>query len=144
MPDLEDLFADIDIPFNCEFLVAYAEGDLVTLTEVYRMRSDHPLQTYRFGNWTSHGGLTWPSVSFSQRRNNLQGIKLKVGHLEVRFSYAVLTKGLFSLFSAPTGKHCQLTEMQTVNIVFRRPSKIYVASVVTCLVSVGEKKCFNA
>jgi hypothetical protein len=83
LPNLEDLFTDIDIPFNCEFLVAHGDGDLITLTEVYRMSSDLPLQTYHFGNWTPHGGLTWPSVGFSQRRNNLQGMKLKVGYMEV-------------------------------------------------------------
>jgi hypothetical protein len=83
LPNLDELFTDVDIPFNCEFLVAYPEGDFVTLTEVYRMSSDHLLQKYRFGNWTPHGGLTWPLVSLSQRRNNLRGIKLKAGYVEV-------------------------------------------------------------
>jgi hypothetical protein len=83
LPNLDELFTDIDIPFNCELLVAYPEGDLVTLTEVYRTSSDQPLQKYRFGNWTAHGGLTWPLVSLSQRRNNLQGTKLKIGYIEV-------------------------------------------------------------
>jgi hypothetical protein len=85
LPNLDELFTDVDIPFNCEFLVAYPEGDLVNLTEVYRLSADHPLQQYRFGNWTPHGGLTWPLVGLSQRRNNLQRIKLKVGYVEVRF-----------------------------------------------------------
>jgi hypothetical protein len=77
---LEDFFIDINIPFDCEFLVAQTEGDHVfVLTEVYRVSPSLPLQTYRFGNWTPGGGLTWPSRGFYQRRNNLQGITLKTG-----------------------------------------------------------------
>jgi hypothetical protein len=85
LPNLDELFTDVDIPFNCEFLVAYPEGDLITLTEVYRMSADHPLQKYRFGNWTPHGGLASPLVSLYRRRDNLQKIKLKAGYIEVRF-----------------------------------------------------------
>jgi hypothetical protein len=76
---LEEFFADINIPFDCEFLVAQPEGDnAVGLTEVYRVGPTLPLQTYRFGNWTPGGGLTWPSKSFLHRRNNLQGLDLDV------------------------------------------------------------------
>jgi hypothetical protein len=76
---LEEFFTDINIPFDCEFLVAQPEdGDVVTLTEVYRVSPTLPLQTYRFGNWTPGGGLTWSSQGFYQRRNSLQGIGLHV------------------------------------------------------------------
>jgi hypothetical protein len=83
---LEELFMGIDVPFDCEFLIANHEVDsVITLTEVYRISSDLPLVTYHFGNWTSKGGLTWPNVGFYQRRNNLQGLKLKTGYIEVCF-----------------------------------------------------------
>ncbi|PNF32646.1 hypothetical protein B7P43_G15054 [Cryptotermes secundus] len=71
---LEEFFTDINIPFDCEFLVAQSQnGDVIALTEVYRVSPTLPLQTYRFGNWSPGGGLTWPSQGFYQRRNNLQG-----------------------------------------------------------------------
>jgi hypothetical protein len=71
---LEQFFTDINIPFDCEFLVAQPQRDHVfVLTEVYRVSPTFPLQTYRFGNWTAGGGLTWPSQGLYRRRNNLQG-----------------------------------------------------------------------
>jgi hypothetical protein len=37
---IEELFTDMNIPFDCEFLVAQEEGDnTVVLTEVYRVSS---------------------------------------------------------------------------------------------------------
>jgi hypothetical protein len=81
---LEEFFADINIPFDCEFLVAQPEGDnAVGLTEVYRVGPTLTLQTYCFGNWTPGGGLTWPSLKLYQRRNNLQGLVLKIGAASV-------------------------------------------------------------
>jgi hypothetical protein len=71
---LEDFFTDINIPFDCEFLVAQSErGDVIALTEVYRVNPTLPLQTYRFGSWSPGGGLTWSSQGLYRRRNNLQG-----------------------------------------------------------------------
>jgi hypothetical protein len=76
---LEEFFIDINIPFDCEFLVAQPESDnVVGLTEVYRVSPTLPLQTYRFGNWTPGGGLAWPSNGFYFRRKNLQGLNLGV------------------------------------------------------------------
>ena len=76
---LEHFFTDINIPFDCQFLVAQPQSDhVVVLTEVYRVSPTLPLQTYRFGNWTAGGGLTWPSEGLYRRRNNLQGIVLRV------------------------------------------------------------------
>jgi hypothetical protein len=80
---LEEFFTDINIPFDCEFLVAQPEDDqVVGLTEVYRVSPTLPLQTYRFGNWTPGGGLAWPSLKRYQRRNHLHGIVLKTGALK--------------------------------------------------------------
>jgi hypothetical protein len=72
---LEQFFTDINIPFDCQFLVAQPQSDhFVVLTEVYRVRPTLPLQTYRFGKWTAGGGMTWPSQGFYTRRNNLKGL----------------------------------------------------------------------
>jgi hypothetical protein len=81
---LEEFFTDINIPFDCEFLVAQPEADhVVGLTEVYRVSPLLPLQTYRFGNWTPGGGLTWPSMGFLHRRRNLQGCAIRATYNKV-------------------------------------------------------------
>jgi hypothetical protein len=84
---LDEYFVGIHIPFDCEFLVVRQAADkAVVLTEHYRVKPSHPLQTYPFGSWTSHGGLSCPNVSFYQRRDNLQGLVLKTAFLKVRMS----------------------------------------------------------
>jgi hypothetical protein len=54
------------------------------LTEVYRVSPTLPLQTYRFGNWTAGGGLTWPLQGFYMRRRNLKGLTIHVTKLNVK------------------------------------------------------------
>jgi hypothetical protein len=72
------MFANIDIPFDCEFLVAQQEDDhTVVLAEVYRINASFPIHIHHFGIWTSISGATLSTVSFYQRRNNLQGLLLK-------------------------------------------------------------------
>jgi hypothetical protein len=74
---LQEFFANVNIPFNCEFLVAQKEeDDVVVLTEVYRVSPSLPLQTYRFCNWSANSGLTCSSVGLYQRRGNLEGLVL--------------------------------------------------------------------
>ena len=81
---LEQFFTDINIPFDCQFLVAQPQSDhVVVLTEVYRVSPTLPLQTYRFGNWTADGGLTWPSEGLYKRRDNLQGHIIRTAHVKV-------------------------------------------------------------
>jgi hypothetical protein len=81
---LEQFFTDINIPFDCQFLVAQPQSDhFVVLTEVYRVSPTLPLQTYRFGNWTARGGLTWPSQGLYMRRNNLEGHIIQAAHQNV-------------------------------------------------------------
>jgi hypothetical protein len=88
---LEQFFTDINIPFDCQFLVAQPQSDhVVVLTEVYRFSLTLPLQTYRFGNWTAGCGLTSPSQGFYVRRNSLQGFELKSGVPQVQFRYITL------------------------------------------------------
>jgi hypothetical protein len=82
---LEQFFTDINIPFDCQFLVAQPQSDhVVLLTEVYRVSPTLPLQTYRFGNWTAGGGHTWPSQDFYTRRKNLNGLTTQATRLNVR------------------------------------------------------------
>jgi hypothetical protein len=81
---LEQFFTDINIPFDCQFLVAQPQCDhVVVLTEVYRVNPTLPLQTYRFGNWTAGGGLTWPSQGLYRRRNNLHCHIIHATHINV-------------------------------------------------------------
>jgi hypothetical protein len=82
---LEQFFTDINIPFDCQFLVAQPQSDhVVLLTEVFRVSPTLPLQTYRFGNWTAGGGLTWPSQNIYMRRKNLKGLTIQATRLNVR------------------------------------------------------------
>ena len=80
---MEEIFADIDIPFDCEFLVTQLKGDSVEILEVYRVKAKLPLQIYRFGNWSPEGGLDLSVASFYDRRNNLQGVDLLTGARKV-------------------------------------------------------------
>jgi hypothetical protein len=82
---LDAFLADTYIPFNCEFLVAQKERDnVVVLTEVYRVKTSLPLQTYRFGHWTAHGGLICAPMGLYQRRNRLNGAVLNAAVKKVR------------------------------------------------------------
>lgn len=68
----------MNIPFDCEFLVAQEEGDnTVILTEVYRVSSSHPLQTFHFGKWIQRTVPKWPTNGLYRRRNNLQELAIK-------------------------------------------------------------------
>ncbi|KAJ9587754.1 hypothetical protein L9F63_018826 [Diploptera punctata] len=76
---LDVLFAGIDIPFNCEFVVAQPQNDFVLLSEIYRVSSSQSLQFNRFGNWSQSLGLSVPSCGLYARRGNLNGYTLKTG-----------------------------------------------------------------
>jgi hypothetical protein len=87
---LDTFLADTYIPFNCEFLVAQKQRDhVVVLTEVHRVKASLPLQTYRFGHWTAHGGLICAPVGLYQRRNSLTGAVLKTAVKNVRWSVII-------------------------------------------------------
>jgi hypothetical protein len=83
---VKELFTGIEIPFNSEFLIARPEGsDVMNLIEVYRTSAAQRLETCFFGNWTSHSYLTGHVIGRCKSRNNLQGLKLKTGYIEVCF-----------------------------------------------------------
>ncbi|KAJ4434324.1 hypothetical protein ANN_22881 [Periplaneta americana] len=69
------MFEDVNIPFDCEFLVAEFNGAKnVILTELYRISPSFTLQRNRYGKWTPHGGLVLANDVLYRRRNNLQGL----------------------------------------------------------------------
>jgi hypothetical protein len=82
MTSLEEFFVDIDIPLDCEFLVAQRSGRAeeecdVSLTEVYNLQPSRQVQTNFVAKWSSKDGLKWSEVSFFERRGDLRGISLK-------------------------------------------------------------------
>ena len=79
----EKFFADVNIPFDCEFIVVQQMDGHTMLTELYRVSPTYPLQTYLFGNWTAERGLSVPIAGFYKRRNNLQGLVMKTGTVQV-------------------------------------------------------------
>jgi hypothetical protein len=104
---LEQFFTDINIPFDCQFLVAQPQSDhVVVLTEVYRVSPTLPLQTYRFCNWTAGGGLTWPSEGLYRRRNNIQGHINRAAHVNV-------SQNFFN-FQLPEGCPCAGTQSRRI------------------------------
>lgn len=81
---VDNFLNGIDIPFDCEFLVAeYSEDHRVELTEVFRVEAISPLSTDPYGNWTQNGGLNITTLKLYARRDNLQGIVIKVSTLPV-------------------------------------------------------------
>jgi hypothetical protein len=80
---VNDFFADVHIPLDCEFLVAQRsngteDGDVkFSLTEVYRVHPTRPLQAHRVANWSSASGFTWSTIPACHRRRDFQGIVLK-------------------------------------------------------------------
>jgi len=82
---LEHFFTDINILFDCQFLVAQPQSDhVVVLTEVYRVSPTLRLQTYSFGNWTAGSSLTWPREGLYMRRKNLKGLTIQATRINVR------------------------------------------------------------
>ncbi|XP_069691357.1 probable glutamate receptor [Periplaneta americana] len=88
--NLEMKFSGLDVPFDCEFLVGRPTGvdDLVVITEVFRVRSDQPLQIRYFGTWSPTRGLQAPVVGLYRRRSSLEGIVLRTavmnqGHVRI-------------------------------------------------------------
>lgn len=71
--NIGSFFADMNVPFNCEFLVARVTTSSVTLYEVYRVAEGRPLNNIYFGRWTPLSGLVSVQESIYRRRGDLQG-----------------------------------------------------------------------
>lgn len=90
--NLKDVLGDVNIPPDCEFLVAQKSGEAVELVEVYRVHATFSLQVHRVGNWSHDKGLQWMGTSLQKRRQNLHGLTLRTLVSEVRL--AILRKQL--------------------------------------------------
>ncbi|PSN34367.1 Ionotropic receptor 141 [Blattella germanica] len=76
---IEDYFKDVDIPFDCLFLVAEEHGNnSVRITEVYRIYPSLPLSFNTFCTWKNGEGLSCSKYSMMMRRNTLQGLDMKI------------------------------------------------------------------
>nr|CAD7576984.1 unnamed protein product [Timema californicum] len=81
---LDELFRDLPLPFNYEFLVASpSPGDLVVLKEVYRVEHSLPLTVSSFGSWGRGVGFLGPKNSLYERRNDFQGLLFRTANLNV-------------------------------------------------------------
>jgi hypothetical protein len=81
---IEDVFREINIPVDCEFLVAQHRGRLVQISEVYRVHATFPLEIHVVGNWSLADGLHWTNRHILQRRGNLRGLLLAASFVRVR------------------------------------------------------------
>lgn len=81
---IEDVFREINIPVDCEFLVAQDRGGVLQFSEVYRVHATFPLEIHDVGNWSLAGGLHWTNRHILQRRGNLRGMLLAASFVRVR------------------------------------------------------------
>jgi hypothetical protein len=86
--NLDNFFADIYVPFNCEFLVARLTKNSVALFDVYRVALGKPLNDIYFGRWTLISGLVIDKASIYLRRSDLQGTLIQAVTADVSQSCA--------------------------------------------------------
>jgi hypothetical protein len=80
---MEDFFRGMYIPLDCEFLIAHLPHSDVIISEVYHLDRHLPLYRNYFGTWRQNLGVTLTNISFLERRNDLQGIVMKVASMTV-------------------------------------------------------------
>lgn len=83
---LDDIFSDVNIPFNSEFLVVQGsreDKETLSVTEVYRVAGHLPLQKVVWGSWSPKHRLSGPERSLNIRRDNLQGLVLRAATVHV-------------------------------------------------------------
>jgi hypothetical protein len=81
---MEEILGEVNIPPDCEFLVAQIRIEKVQLMEAYRVHALYPLEIHKMGNWTSAKGLEWIDTPMCKRRNNLHGLALRATVSDVR------------------------------------------------------------
>ncbi|KAJ4445619.1 hypothetical protein ANN_12301 [Periplaneta americana] len=75
----EQFFKDVDIPFDCLFIVARSSGHVaINLTEVYRVDASLPITESPYCTWTARKGLSCPEANFFRRRSTLRDLSLRV------------------------------------------------------------------
>ena len=107
----EEFFKDLNIPYNCEFLVSTSDGSRIILTEVYRITRSLPLIFKHFGNWTEAEGLTTTSRSFYDRRNNLEGPVITAGYTYVSYHHRPASSSSESFFIGHSGERTGRSEI---------------------------------
>jgi hypothetical protein len=81
--NINSFFTDINVPFNCEFLVARPTAASVSLSEVYRVADGMPLNNIYFGRWSFISGLVNVEASIYKRRGDLQGTVINAVTVDV-------------------------------------------------------------
>ncbi|KAJ9583198.1 hypothetical protein L9F63_022469 [Diploptera punctata] len=95
--DLETTFSNINIPFDCEFLIAQETEHDIMLLEIYRASASVELKVEKFGVWNSISGLTAPTGSLSLRRTDLQGITIRAAVLDGKTEYFIPPDGHYGM-----------------------------------------------
>jgi hypothetical protein len=81
---LEEVLDDINIPFDCEFLIGrQGEDGVVILTEVYKTGTGRQILNSSFGYWISKMKFRFPSTDFYSRRFSLHGLAIAAATIEV-------------------------------------------------------------
>jgi hypothetical protein len=81
---VEEILGEVNIPLDCEFLVAQIRIEKVQLMEAYRVHALYPLEIHQVGKWTIAKGLEWIDTPIYDRRNNLHGLALRTTVSQVR------------------------------------------------------------
>ncbi|XP_023708697.1 glutamate receptor ionotropic, delta-2 isoform X2 [Cryptotermes secundus] len=79
---LEHFFYGINIPFDCNFLVAQPRENRIHLTEVYRVAEGMSLLKYSYAVWNPDRGARRTTTKLYERRNNLHGVHMKGAAIE--------------------------------------------------------------
>jgi hypothetical protein len=91
--------SNLEVPFDCELLVAQWGGKVTRLSEVYRASPELPLQVWHFGDWSLGSHRNWPSFGLYRRRTSLDGHVIKAAILEdVRLYFQVLKHYIMTTF----------------------------------------------
>lgn len=82
---LQEFFHNVYIPLDCHFLVAHSQGpdNIIIISEVYHVTRDLPLAKNYFGILSHGAWVTLATISFFERRNDLQGMTMKVATMTV-------------------------------------------------------------
>jgi hypothetical protein len=80
---VDSFFAGINVPFDCEFLVARPTAAGVSLYEVFRVAEGTRLNDAYFGRWSSSSGLVATQSSIYKRRGDLQGTVINAVAVDV-------------------------------------------------------------
>ena len=87
--EIEELFKDINIPFDCEFLVVQSLGKKMVVIETYRIAPSLVLLNHTFAVWTKYGIHKTPNDDLFKRRRNLNGLVLKTAVISVSKFYTM-------------------------------------------------------